>query len=60
MEMLMEFPNGESPNLFVEVFNYTLHRCAAPLDGEDRRTHGAATVSELTSCETVMESLLIR
>lgn len=23
MEMLMEFPNGETPNLVIEVFNYT-------------------------------------
>lgn len=29
MEMLMEFPNGETPNLVIEVFNYAATlRCA--------------------------------
>lgn len=42
MEMVMKFPNGETPNLFIEVFNYTagsaLHRYVTPLDVEDGDT----------------------
>lgn len=41
MEMVMKFPNGETPNLLIEVFNYnpvcTLQICYTSGFGRQRR-----------------------
>lgn len=63
MEMVMKFPNGETPNLFIEVFNYTaalrftdmLHLW---IWRTETRTRGAARRLLLESRVLLFETLL--
>lgn len=48
MEMVMKFPNGETPNLLIEVFNYN-PACALQIrytSGFGRSRHGRESVTD--------------